>query len=106
MPGSVIDEDLFRKYANDPQADAAHFEWLNNANIAAGSMLLLQSWFEIEDEVQREYEYWGLVNHVDDDSIVKVRVRGEDGVLCFFEGGTGQERLVRVGVPLRCCALL
>ena len=38
-PGSVIDEDLFRKYVNDPQADAAHFEWLNNANDAAGSML-------------------------------------------------------------------
>ena len=37
VPGAIIDEALLRKYANDPQADAAHFEWLKKANIAASS---------------------------------------------------------------------
>ena len=73
MPGSVIDEDLFRKYVNDPQVDAAHFKWLEDANDAAGSMLHIESWVN-----DRGAEYWYLMKHPDDDFSVRLRVRDED----------------------------
>ena len=40
--GLIIEEALLRKYANHPQADAAHFEWLKKANFAVTSKRCLE----------------------------------------------------------------
>ena len=88
----IIDERLFRKYANDPKADAADFEWLKKANAAAGSVLHLES--SVERNVRDGDICWRLCKGSAGKVLIRVN-RVASGIEHFYEGGVGAERLVR-----------
>ena len=83
-PGSIIDERMLRKYANDLEADAADFEWLRRVNAEAGSSLRLEAEEQrFTSDGQIHAVRWTLCNDEGDRAPVRVErlVLGERFVL-------------------------